>query len=398
LAFDLKQRDGALAPTTAVSEPIRHDKNVLVRALSVVRRSPGFFIVVVAPSIVATAFFGFIQSPIYTSNAEIMIKAPSQTSSLNGIGSFLQSAGITSTPSDSYTVNSYLLSRSVVKDLEKDPGIRQIYSRPEADFIDRFPNFFIHGSFESLFEHYTSWVSISFDSNSNITTLAVKAFRPIDAQRLAQRLITLSEIKANEINDRVREHGLKQARDEVASLQQKALENEARITSFRSREAVLDPNQASTQTVSLLASLESELVASRAALKQMQTAAPNSPMLPALQSRVSALEAQSRVEQMKGTDGKDSLAPKMAQYQQLTTEQQVLQQMLQSAVTAMEASSVSLQAQQIYIAPIAAPNLPDRGQSIYDRLLDIIISVSTFLLVYGIGRLLAAAVGDYVLQ
>ncbi len=398
MAFDLKQRDGALAPTTAVSEPIRHDKNVLVRALSVVRRSPGFFIVVVAPSIVATAFFGFIQSPIYTSNAEIMIKAPSQTSSLNGIGSFLQSAGITSTPSDSYTVNSYLLSRSVVKDLEKDPGIRQIYSRPEADFIDRFPNFFIHGSFESLFEHYTSWVSISFDSNSNITTLAVKAFRPIDAQRLAQRLITLSEIKANEINDRVREHGLKQARDEVASLQQKALENEARITSFRSREAVLDPNQASTQTVSLLASLESELVASRAALKQMQTAAPNSPMLPALQSRVSALEAQSRVEQMKGTDGKDSLAPKMAQYQQLTTEQQVLQQMLQSAVTAMEASSVSLQAQQIYIAPIAAPNLPDRGQSIYDRLLDIIISVSTFLLVYGIGRLLAAAVGDYVLQ
>jgi capsular polysaccharide transport system permease protein len=398
LAFDLKQRDGALAPTTAVSEPIRHDKNVLVRALSVVRRSPGFFIVVVAPSIVATAFFGFIQSPIYTSNAEIMIKAPSQTSSLNGIGSFLQSAGITSTPSDSYTVNSYLLSRSVVKDLEKDPGIRQIYSRPEADFIDRFPNFFMHGSFESLFEHYTSWVSISFDSNSNITTLAVKAFRPIDAQRLAQRLITLSEIKANEINDRVREHGLKQARDEVASLQQKALENEARITNFRSREAVLDPNQASTQTVSLLASLESELVASRAALKQMQTAAPNSPMLPALQSRVSALEAQSRVEQMKGTDGKDSLAPKMAQYQQLTTEQQVLQQMLQSAVTAMEASSVSLQAQQIYIAPIAAPNLPDRGQSIYDRLLDIIISVSTFLLVYGIGRLLAAAVGDYVLQ
>jgi len=398
LAFDLKQRDGALAPTTAVSEPIRNDKNVLARALGVVRRSPGFFIVVVAPSILATAFFGFIQSPIYTSNAEIMIKAPSQTSSLNGIGSFLQSAGITSTPSDSYTVNSYLLSRSVVKDLEKDPGIREIYSRPEADFIDRFPNFFMHGSFESLFEHYTSWVSISFDSNSNITTLAVKAFRPIDAQRLAQRLITLSELKANEINDRVREHGLKQARDEVASLQQKALENEARITNFRSREAVLDPNQASTQTVSLLASLESELVASRAALRQMQTAAPNSPMLPALQSRVSALEAQARVEQMKGTDGKDSLAPKMAQYQQLTTEQQVLQQMLQSAVTAMEASSVSLQAQQIYIAPIAAPNLPDRGQSIYDRLLDIIISVSTFLLVYGIGRLLAAAVGDYVLQ
>jgi capsular polysaccharide transport system permease protein len=130
----------------------------------------------------------------------------------------------------------------------------------------------------------------------------------------------------------------------------------------------------------------------------MQVAAPNSPMIPALQSRVSALEAQAKAEQLKGTAGSDSLAPKMAQYQQLTTEQQVLQQMLQSAVTAMEASSVSLQAQQIYIAPIAAPNLPDRGQSIYDRLLDIILCVSTFLLVYGIGRLLAAAVGDYVLQ
>jgi capsular polysaccharide transport system permease protein len=290
------------------------------------------------------------------------------------------------------------VSRSVVKDLEKDPGIRAIYSRPEADFIDRFPSFFMAGSFENLYEHYINWVSISFDSNSNITTLAVKAFRPGDAQILAQRLITLSELKANEINDRMREHSLKQARDEVALLQQKAIDNEARMTSFRSRESQLDPNEASTQAVSLLSSLESELVASRAALRQMQVAAPNSPMLPALQARVSTLEGQARAEQMKGTDGKNALAPKMAQYQQLTTQQQVLQQMLQSAVTAMEASSVSLQAQQIYIAPIAPPNLPDRGQSIYDRLLDILLAVSTLLLVYGIGRLLAAAVGDYVLQ
>ncbi len=396
--IDLKQRDGALAYTNTVSGPVNDGRRFVARAASVARRYPGFFIVVVAPTIMAVAFFGFIQSPIYTSTAEIMIKAPSQSSSLNGIGSFLQSAGITSTPSDSYTVNSYLVSRSVVKDLEKDPGIRAIYSRPEADFIDRFPNFFMTKSFENLFQHYNSWISISYDANSNITTLAVKAFRASDAQNLAQRLITLSEIKANDINNRVREHGLKQARDEVAVLQQKAVTNEARITSFRSRESVLDPNQASTQAVSLLSSLESELVSSRAALTQTQMAAPNSPMIPALKSRVSALEAQAKAEQLKGTAGTDSLAPKMAQYQQLTSEQQVLQQMLQSALTAMEASSVSLQAQQIYIAPIAVPNLPDRGQSIYDRLLDIILSVTTFLLIYGIGRLLAAAVGDYVLQ
>jgi capsular polysaccharide transport system permease protein len=371
---------------------------VLDRAINVVRRFPGFFIVVVAPSIAAAAFFGFIQSPIYTSTAEIMIKAPSQTSTLNGIGSFLQSAGITTSPSDSYTVNSYLVSRSVVKELEKDPGIRAIYSRPEADFIDRFPNFFMGGSFENLFAHYNHWVSISFDSNSNITTLAVKAFRAKDAQALADRLIALSELKANDINNRVREHGLKQAREEVALLQQKSIENQARITSFRSRASVLDPNQASTQAVSLQSSLELDLVASRAALRQMQAATPRSPMIPALAARVSALEAQARAEQAKGTEGKDSLAPKIAQYQQLTTEQQVIQQMLQSAVTAMEASSVSVQAQQIYVAPIASPNLADRGQSLYDRLVAIILSVSTFLLVYGIGRLLAAAVGDYVLQ
>lgn len=398
MAFELKQRDGALAATPVVPEPVRDGRHFFARAINVVRRYPGFFVVVVAPSIAATAFFGFIQSPIYTSTAEIMIKSPTQSSNLNGIGSFLQSAGITSTPSDSYTVNSYLVSRSVVKELEKDPGIRAIYSRPEADFIDRFPNFFMHASFENLFSHYNNWVSITYDSNSNITTLAVKAFRPSDAQNLAQRLIALSELKVNEINDRVREHGLKQARIEVAQLQQKAAENEARITSFRTQASELDPNQASTQAVSLQSSLESELVSSRAALRQMQAAAPSSPMIPALQARVSALEAQARTELLKGTSGKDALAPKMAQYQQLTTQQQVLQQMLQSAVTAMEASAVSLQAQQIYIAPIAAPNAPDRGQSVYDRLLDILLSVSTFLLVYGIGRLLAAAVGDYVLQ
>ena len=120
------------------------------------RRFPGFVVVVVIPSILAIAFFGFIQSNIYTSTAQILIKSPSQTSSLNGLGSFLQSTGITSTPSDSYTVNNYLISRAVVTSLEENPNIRALYSRPEADFIDRFPNIFVSNSFENLFQHYNS--------------------------------------------------------------------------------------------------------------------------------------------------------------------------------------------------------------------------------------------------
>ena len=381
-----------------VSTPPGQTRRRSAGALDFVRRFPGFITVVVAPTILAMLFFGFVQSNIYTSTAQFLVRSGSAPSSISGLGAFLQGSGITTPTSDAYAVNAYLTSRDALKSLEQNPGVRQIYARPEADFIDRFPNFFLHGSFENLFWHYTNWIGVDYNSGSGITTLTVKAFRPEDADALASQLLALSENEVNRINDRIRAGGLKAAKKEVADLQQRSVDMQNQITGFRNREALLDPTQSSTQSVALVSSLEADLASAKAALNQFQSTAPRSPQLPALRDRIAAIQGQINAEGRKGAGGAQSLAPKLADYQQLVLKQQVLQQLLSSAVTALEAAEATVQQQQLYIARVAEPNHPDRAQSVYDRLIAIIVSIFSFLLIYGIGKLLTAAVGDYVLS
>jgi capsular polysaccharide transport system permease protein len=367
-----------------------------VRTWRWLRRYPGFTVVVIIPALAATFYYGLIAADIYTSSAAFVVKDANENTSLTGLGSFLQSTGISTVPNDAYLVDAYLQSRDALAELERSAEIRAVYSRPEADFITRFPNLLYHPSFENLFIHYRNWIDVDFDTDSNITTLTVYAFRPADAQAVAASLLKLSEGEVNRLNDRIRNDALGGARKEVDQLQVRAAAIQNEITDFRNKELLLDPNQTSTQTVALLASLESELVGTRAQLEQLGKSASSSPQIQALRARISALENQILTEERKGAGGSDTLAPKMAAYEQLLLKQQFIQQMLQSAVTSLEAAEATVQQQQIYLAPVAVPRLPDRP--LYPlRIADTLIVIITSLLIYGIGRVGNAAIREHVL-
>jgi capsular polysaccharide transport system permease protein len=370
-------------------------QKLLAKIDAFVRRFTGFTIVVILPVLAATLYYAFIAADIYASSAQFIVKSANESATLTGLGSFLQSTGIATTTNDAYSVDAYLQSRDALANLEKDPGIRAIYDRSEADFVTRFPNLIYHGSFENLFLHYSDWIEVDFDTSSNITTLTVYAFRAADSHAVATRLLKLGEAEVNHLNDRVRADALRGARKEVGNLQRAAIRIQNKLTGFRNRELLLDPNQTSTSSVALLASLESQLVSTRSDLRQLQASAPGSPQIPSLRSRIAAIEGQIDAEERKGAGGSNSLAPKMAQYGELLLEQQFTQQMLQSAVTSLEAAEATVQQQQLYLAPVTQPNLPDLALYPY-RLLDILIVLCTSLLIYGIGKLLLGTIYEHL--
>ena len=69
--------------------------------------------------------------------------------------------------------------------------------------------------------------------------------------------------------------------------------------------------------------------------------------------------------------------------------------MLQTSVSALETAEVTVQQQQLYIERVAAPNIPDRALYPY-KLLDTLIAVITFLLIYAIGRLMVSVAKEHV--
>jgi capsular polysaccharide transport system permease protein len=352
--------------------------------------------VVVIPTLLAAVYFGLVESPIYQSNAEFLIQQANETSTLNGLGQFLQSTGISTTSNQSYTVNSYLLSRDAVGDLQKKINLRAIYDRPNADFLNRFPNFIFGPSFENLFNHYNEWASVNFDSGSGITTLTVTAFRPSDAHAVAESLLLLSEAEVNRLNDRVRNDTLRAARREVTTLQNRLLDIQNQITAFRNRQHLLDPAESSTQAVSLVSSVETQLVEARAALKQTEVTTPHSPELPALREKVDALQAQSASEAYKGAGSSTSLAPKLSEYQALLLKQQFVQQMLQSAVTALESAEATVQQQQLYLSRVAEPSTPDAPYFPFRHPIEILVFTVSVLMIYGIGKMIQGAVAEHM--
>ena len=102
--------------------------------------------------------------------------------------------GIARTVDDSNVVESYLISRDAVRELQAAAPLREIYSRPGADVFSRFPRlwgvfsrfprFWTHDSFEQLYWYYLDRVKVVPDTDTGITTLEVQAFRADDAQRM----------------------------------------------------------------------------------------------------------------------------------------------------------------------------------------------------------------------
>ena len=355
------------------------------------RAYPGLNLVVVLPTVLVVLYYGLIAADIYVSTAQFVVMRANQPTAMSNVGSLLQTAGISGSTTDTYAVDSYLQSRDALAELEQNPGIRDVYDRPEGDFVARFPNLLFGPSFENLFLYYSYWVDVSYDTTANVTTLSVYAFRPDDAQAVARRLLALGEQAVNRMNDRSRADLLRGAHHEVELLQQRAAAIQDQITLFRTRELLLDPNQTSAQSVALVAALESEIVSARAAITQLQQSAPGSPQISVLRTRIVSLENQTVAEERKMAGGDASLAPKLAEYDQLLLKQQFVAQMLQAAVASLQAAEASVQQQQLYLEHVADPNRPDLAQY-PQRLLNVVVVLLTSLILYGIGRMLVGAV------
>jgi capsular polysaccharide transport system permease protein len=228
------------------------------------------------------------------------------------------------------------MSRDAVRLLEKNNNLRDVFNRPEADFITRFPNLFSNSSFEKLYQHYSGFVTVVIDGETGVTKLTVEAYRPEDAQMITQALLSYSEDLVNRLNQRAEEDMVATARGQV----QAAEDNLAAIQATRASLG---------QTPSL------------GRLTGGQNSAPSSSF-----SDIDRIELQ----------------------------RDLAQKSLASAVTALETAEVEAQSHHLYIEHVSEPNLPD--YPLYPkRVLSFIMVMVTCFVSYGIAWLLITGIREH---
>jgi len=351
------------------------------------------WVFVLLPTLLAAVYFFGIASDLYLTEAKFIVRTQSSVPA-SLLGAFLQDTGLVRSSDDTFSVNEFIMSRDAVRDLERENGIREIFGRPEADFITRFPNPISGSSFEALYRHYGDFVEIRTDSSTGVSTLRVKAYRPEDAQAIAAALLQDSERLVNTLNQRAEHDALELARREVTRAQQHLAEADSRLTAYRLQVQILDPKLTSTNIYETLAQISAAKVSTETMLAQLTRDAPTSPAIPGLQTRLAALKQQMAETEARITGGDGSVATKVAEFERLTLERELAERQLASATESLEKARIDVARQALYIEHIVQPNLAD--YPLYPkRVVSFVMVLVTCFLAYSIAWLLIAGVREH---
>jgi capsular polysaccharide transport system permease protein len=370
------------------------------RRIGMIRRLSGavniwFWAIVGVPTLIAAVYYFGIAANLYMSEADFVVRGPGAEKSL-GIASMLSSSSSGEQPGqdEALIVKKFIMSRDAVRKLARHDDLRSVLGRPEGDMVTRFPGILSwRNDFEALYKAYSRFVEVDIDGETGVSVLKVKAYRPEDAQKIAQALVTYSEQLVNDLNDRARQDDLRSFKQEVDETQNYIAVIQAQLTTYRIKQQMLDPKSAAEGPLKLLEVLNTERANAQARLADAVKNSPNSPQIPVLGTRIVSLDQLIADERAKITGDRNSVAAAETAYERLDGARRLAEAQLASAYAGLETARLDAQRQELFLEKIARPNLPDFP--LYPkRVLSFSLVLASCLLAYGIAWLLVASVRE----
>jgi capsular polysaccharide transport system permease protein len=331
---------------------------------------------VVIPTLAIALYYFLFAADRYVSEASFIVRSavyqsPVAIPQIGGLAPAHGDGGLAD------AVNTYVLSRDMVGQLERQDGLRDDLSRGRWDFVYRFPVFWRRDDKEQLFRHYLQMVDAEVDKTNGINTISVRAFAPEDSQRLAEAMLQHAEELINRMNERMIRDGeayaqsvVDRARDHVVAIAQQ-------LAAFRNSIGSVDPSRESATALDQIAQMATEVAETEATLQQQMALSPSSPALPALRERIRTIKEQIEKEKLKIVGADRSLATKLADFEKLTLDRELGAREMDSALANLTTARQDAQRQHLYLQRISEPNVADEAR--YPRrLLGIAIAFVAF--------------------
>src|SRR5690348_14982355 len=271
-------------------------RNITLRLRRLTRRvmrlNRLFVCLVVVPTALAILYFGLVARDVYVSESQFVVRTV-QRQALSGLGSLLQGTSLGQGSEDVYSVENYLLSRDALQSLEQRYQLKRSYSATGLDLVARFNPFGFDDSFESLYKYYQRFVvEADLDSTSSILTLTVRAFSAQQAHAHNENLLSLSEDFVNRLNERARKDLVRFASADVDNAERQERTAVTALSRYRNQQSLYDPDKQSDMQLQQVGTLQTELMATRNQVADLQSMARNNPQIPVLQNRIRVLQSQ----------------------------------------------------------------------------------------------------------
>ena len=352
-----------------------------------------FWLTVLAPTMLAIAYFGFFASDVYVSESRYVVRSPEKPQKA-GLGMLLGSAGFGAANEEVRAAQGFIESRDALRAINSDEFARQAWSKDSVSVFDRFDPLGWSGSFEELYQFYGGKVDAAYDAETGITVLTVRAFSADEAKTINSRLLQNAEKLVNQLNERGRNDLVRFAEQEVAEAKKQAAEAAQNLAAYRNRKGVIDPERQATVQLQMISKLQDELIGARMQLLQLTRAASQNPQIPLLKVRIAGLEQEIKQElgQVAGGDG--SLSAAAAEYQRLQVQREFADQQLGLSLAALQDARNESRRQGAYVERVAQPSLPDEPLE-PRRIRGILATLIVGLVAWGILTMLVAGVREH---
>ncbi len=352
-----------------------------------------FWLTVVVPTVLATAYFGFFASDVYISESRYVVRSP-EKSQKAGIGLLLGSAGFGTASEEVRAAQGFIESRDALRAINSDKFASKAWGKESASIFDRFNPLGWSGSFEELYKFYGGKVDAAYDVETGITILTVRAFSADEAQTINARLLQNAEKLVNQLNERGRNDLVRFAEREVADAKRQASDAAQSLAAYRNRRGVIDPERQATVQLQMISKLQDELIGARMQLLQLSRAASQNPQIPLLKVRIAGLEQAIKQElgQVAGGDG--SLSAAAAEYQRLQVQREFADQQLGLSLAALQDARNEARRQGAYVERVAQPSLADEALE-PRRIRGILATLVVGLVAWGILTMLVAGTREH---
>lgn len=359
------------------------------------RRHRWMALIVGLPTLLAVIYYGLIATPIYVSHSSFVIKSPNQrpTPTLS-LANIVQTSGLSLGTEQTKEILQYLRSRSALQDLQARMDVRQTYSGRGADILTRFPGPLQSDTFEDLFRYFGSMVGANLDNESNLAVLQVKAFTPEDAHAINNRLLNLSEVLVNRLNQRAENRSIAEAERRVLEAEGRVRDARVALSAYRNQSNLIDPERQAQGVLDISNRLITEQAALQAQLDLMVQVAPQNPAIPALRERVAAIGTAIEKQNSRAVGNPRAIASKLATFEKLNIEQEFATQMLTAANSALVQARAESQKQQYYLERVVEPNRPDHP-ALPNALKQILIVLGASFCLYFIGWMLVVGILEH---
>ncbi len=346
-------RRRALAPTTAPAhDELRLQKKSQLGAWV-------FLFIGFLPTVLTGVYLVAFSTDRYVSIASFVVRTASKPAGGGGFGALLEMVGFSRSDDDVFSVQDFLTSRDAVAQLSQRLPLREYFSHSGRDYIMSYPTLLYGNTSEQFYSYMQNFIDVNYNTTTGITTLTVQAFRPGDADKIASTLLTLAEEKVNQLNQRIRRDAIRVADDEVERSEARLSDAMVKVTAFRNRELMLDPEKNSVLLADLIGQLGQSLAETQSLATEKEGNSPNDPGLPALRQHAAALQGQIQSERDKIRSNSTGLADKLADYERLKTESDFAKTALSHALDALDAARTEARRQQLFLERIVNPRPAD---------------------------------------